>query len=71
MITENFNLNRAAYTVAELEAILPFRRTRIYGLVKEGKLRPTRCGRRTMFLASDVQAFLVSLRDDQTSGGVQ
>lgn len=59
-------LQKAAYGVPEVVAILSIRRTSLYELVKSGRLRATKCGRRTLFLATDVAAFLASL---PTAGG--
>lgn len=53
-----YNLRKLAYSVADLIEILPIRRTRLYEAVGAGELKPTKFGKRTMFLANDVAAFL-------------
>lgn len=56
------NLNKAAYSVAEVAEVTSLRRTTIFELAKTGQLKATKCGRRTLFLATDVAAFLTELQ---------
>lgn len=60
-MTTNFNLDKAAYSVNELLATLPLGRTSIYAAIKCGKLRATKYGKKTLFLAPDIANFLSSL----------
>ena len=60
------NFTKAAYSVAETMSILSLGRTSLYALVKTGHLKATKCGRRTLFLAPDLAAFLTDL---QQAGG--
>jgi excisionase family DNA binding protein len=57
----DFGLYRAAYSVAGLAEVTSLRRTKIFQLVKAGELKATKCGRRTLFLATDVAEFLSRL----------
>ena len=43
--------------VSESCALLSIQRTYLYDLIKEGKLRPVKLGRRTVFRYSDLVAF--------------
>lgn len=63
-----YNITKIAYSVNELREVVPLGRTRIYELVAAGLLKATKVGRRTMFLAPDVVALLITL---QASGGDQ
>ena len=62
MLPEQHNLHKAAYTVGETMSQLMVGRTALYDLVKSGRLRATKCGKRTLFLACDIAAFLDALR---------
>ena len=57
-------IGRLAYDVEETAALLSLGRTSIYGLVQIGRLRATKIGRRTVFLASDIMAFLADLQGE-------
>ena len=57
----DFNLHKPAYSVNELLKILPCGRTLLYSVIKSGKLRATKLGKKTLFLAPDIVAFLDSL----------
>jgi excisionase family DNA binding protein len=52
---------RAAYSVAEVVALANIGRDSFYRLVREGKLPARKLGRRTIVLASDLEAFLKGL----------
>lgn len=64
MQIEISSLNRAVYSVDDLLSIVPISRTCVYAAVRSGRLRRTKIGRRTVFMASDVAAYLAALRDD-------
>lgn len=57
-----FGLLKAAYTVRETAGLLSIGRSSLYAVVKRGDLRPVKVGRRTLFLAGDLAAFLGKLR---------
>jgi excisionase family DNA binding protein len=52
---------RAAFSIAEVLAQTGLGRDRIYKLIGEQKLIARKCGRRTIILAADLEAFLQSL----------
>jgi len=58
---QNYNLNKPAYSVNEVLAMLPFGRTKLYQAINSGKLKATKYGKSTWFLSSDIAAFLDSL----------
>ena len=53
--------DRAAYSVPEALAKLGIGRDKLYGLIREGRLPARKLGRRTLIVASDLEAFLQSL----------
>lgn len=55
------NLKKPAYGRAETRTLLSVGNTTLHGLVKSGHLKAVKCGRRTLFLATDIVAFLSSL----------
>lgn len=59
----DFGLQKIAYDVTETVSMLSIGRTTLYGLVKSGDIRATKLGRRTLFLAVDIAAFLTKLRN--------
>jgi excisionase family DNA binding protein len=59
----DFGLVKVAYSVTETLTILSIGRTSIYRLVKQGALRPAKLGKKTLFYASDIAAFLSRLRE--------
>ena len=61
MQPNNLNLNKPAYSVNELLAMLPLGRTSLYAAIKSGKLKATKLGKKTLFIVSDVAAFLSAL----------
>jgi excisionase family DNA binding protein len=61
MHPHEYNLTRAAYSVNELLEILPLGRTSLYAAIKAGTLKATKLGKKTLFLAPDVAAFLAAL----------
>jgi excisionase family DNA binding protein len=52
---------RLLWTVAELCQATGLGRTTLYGQIKQGRLRAHKCGRRTLFCAADVEAWLSTL----------
>jgi excisionase family DNA binding protein len=53
---------KIAYSVKELSELLSLGRSSLYSLMKSGRLRATKCGRRTLFLAGDVSTLIDELR---------
>ncbi len=65
---QNLNLNKPAYSVNEMLENLPFGRTKLYAVVKNGELKATKLGKKTLFLARDVADFLMALSPMQNGG---
>jgi excisionase family DNA binding protein len=59
---QKLGLTKAAYTVSETLTVLSIGRTSLYAAVKNGDLRPAKLGKKTLFLADDLVAFLSKLR---------
>jgi excisionase family DNA binding protein len=59
---------KVAYDVTETARLLSIGRTSLYARVKAGELRATKLGRKTLFLASDIVAFVEHL---QVEGGAR
>ena len=57
----DFALKHAAYSVTGVTELTSLRRTKIFELVKARRLKATKCGRRTLFLAADIAEFLSNL----------
>jgi excisionase family DNA binding protein len=57
-----FGLMKAAYSVREAVQLLSVGRTSLYAAVRRGELRSIKLGRRTLFCAPDLAAFLTRLR---------
>ncbi len=55
-------LAKPAYGLNELLELQPCGRSFVYEEIKAGRLRATKAGRRTIFLADDVASWLESLR---------
>ena len=51
----------AAYSIPQVMAKIGIGRDKLYGLIREGKLPARKLGRRTLIVASDLDAFLKSL----------
>jgi excisionase family DNA binding protein len=66
--SQNTSFPPAAYGVSDTASMLSIGRTKLYGLVKAGEIRATKIGRKTLFLAADIDAFLDRL---QRTGGVR
>jgi hypothetical protein len=56
-------LTKAAYTVNDTLTLLSIGRTSLYKLVGCGALRPAKLGKKTLFFASDIAAFLTKLKE--------
>ena len=59
----DFGLQKIAYDILETASMLSIGRTTLYALIKSGDIRTIKVGRRTLFLAVDIAAFLTKLRD--------
>jgi excisionase family DNA binding protein len=57
-----FGLTKAAYSVNETLDVLSIGRTSLYKLVNSGDLRPAKLGKKTLFYAPDIAAFLTKLQ---------
>jgi excisionase family DNA binding protein len=57
-----FGLIKAAYSVNETLDLLRIGRTSLYEAIKRGELRQTKFGKKTLFYAADLAAFLTGLR---------
>jgi excisionase family DNA binding protein len=56
-----FGLTKAAYAVGEALDLLSIGRTSLYAAVKRGDLKRVKFGRKTLFYAADLAAFLTKL----------
>lgn len=63
--------NKLAFSVEELCSELTIGRTRLYQLVSNGQLKARKLGRRTVFLKSDVDAYLNSLPSKETDAATE
>jgi len=57
-----FGLTKAAYAVGETLDLLSIGRTSLYAAVKRGDLKLVKFGKKTLFYAADLAAFLARLR---------
>jgi excisionase family DNA binding protein len=62
MAPHEYGLQKAAYAVSEATTVLSIGKTALYELVKNGRLKPVKLGRKTLFLASDLARLLEELR---------
>jgi excisionase family DNA binding protein len=62
MHPHEYGLLKAAYAVSEATTVLSIGKTALYELVKNGRLKPVKLGRKTLFLASDLARLLEELR---------
>jgi excisionase family DNA binding protein len=67
MHPHEYGLLKAAYSVNETLNVLSIGRTALYGLVKNGKLKPAKLGKKTLFYAADLAQFLDRLRPPETA----
>ncbi|MDD5007485.1 MAG: helix-turn-helix domain-containing protein [Syntrophorhabdaceae bacterium] len=49
------------FTIIETAQILKLSRTKIFGLIKDGRLRPVKIDKRTLFKESELNRFIKSL----------
>jgi excisionase family DNA binding protein len=52
---------KLAYSIAELPGIVSLGRSHIYQEIRAGRLRTVKAGRRTLVLADDLRAWLLSM----------
>lgn len=64
----SFGLTKPTYTTRETEHILNIGHTKLYQLINNKKLKATKLGKKTIFLASDLAEFLSSLPLIQNEG---
>ncbi|MBR1279096.1 helix-turn-helix domain-containing protein [Bradyrhizobium sp. AUGA SZCCT0283] len=57
-----FGLTKVAYGVGETIELLSIGRTSLYAAVKRGELTPIKFGKKTLFYAMDLAAFLTRLK---------
>jgi excisionase family DNA binding protein len=57
-----FGLTKVAYAVGETLDLLSIGRTALYAAVKRGDLKRVKFGKKTLFYATDLAAFLARLR---------
>ncbi len=55
------NIPKAAYSVDEACELLSIGRTLLYTEIKAGRLRPVKCGRRTLIPHAELEAFIARL----------
>ena len=67
MHPHEYGLLKAAYAVSEATTVLSIGKTALYGLIKNGRLKPVKLGRKTLFLASDLARLLEELRGASSS----
>lgn len=56
-----YGLTKAAYSVNEAMNVLSIGRTSLYSLVRTGDIKATKFGKKTLFLAVDLAAFISKL----------
>lgn len=50
-----------AHTIKDACALTGLGRSTIYSAIKEGRLKPRKCGNRTLILHDDLRAFVIAL----------
>jgi excisionase family DNA binding protein len=58
---KRLGLDRACYSVTDTLHLLSISRTTLYELVKDGRLRIRKVGRKSLILAEDIASFLDTL----------
>lgn len=58
---KKFDHLKPAYSIDELLNILPLGRTKLHSEINKGRLKATKLGKKTIFLAEDVSDYLESL----------
>jgi excisionase family DNA binding protein len=56
--------DRLSYRVKDIPAVTGLPRTRVFALLKSGALKSVKVGGRRILLRSDVESFLVSLKNE-------
>jgi excisionase family DNA binding protein len=56
-----YTSGKLAYAIAELPELVSVGRSHIYEEIRAGRLRTVKAGRRTLVLAEDLRAWLLSL----------
>ena len=64
MTPEQAGLQKIAYRVREALNILPCGKTKLYQLIKDGRLKKRKLGRSTVLLASDFVTLLEEIKDE-------
>lgn len=67
MAPHEYGFTKAAYSVNETLTLLSIGRTSLYKLVADGKLKPAKLGKKTLFYASDLAALLTQLRKPEAA----
>jgi excisionase family DNA binding protein len=68
MNPREYGLLKAAYSVNETLNVLSIGRTSLYAAVKRRELHPVKFGRKTLFYAADLAAFLAKLSEASRPG---
>ena len=63
-----FGFTKAAYAVGETLDLLSIGRTSLYAAVKRGDLKHVKFGKKTLFYAADLAAFLAKLQRSSEEG---
>jgi excisionase family DNA binding protein len=63
MTPQDFGFTKVCYSVNETMQLLSISRWTLYDRVKRGELKPAKLGKKTLFYASDLAAFLAKLRE--------
>lgn len=71
MSPQSYGLTKAAYDLPGLTAVISIGRSKLYEEVSRGALRATKVGKRTLFLATDVAAYLDTLRGSNAAEGAR
>lgn len=54
-------MNKSAYTVTETMREIGIGRSKLYSEIKAGQITPRKIGKKTIFLAKDIEAYLEAL----------
>jgi excisionase family DNA binding protein len=63
MTPQDLGLMKVCYSVNETLKLLSISRWTLYDRVKRGELKPVKLGKKALFYATDLAAFLVKLRE--------
>jgi len=61
MPLNTYDFIKATYSVSEAMQHLCIGRTKLYELVKQGRLKPVKLGKKTLFSATELARFLTTL----------